>query len=172
MQCIECKEDKPEKSFPSRSEVKVNGERSRRKTCRKCTRRKLQNSGKCQCGRPLVTKTLCETCRKRTNKNCRKRASDLKQEVLDNYGKCCVFCKESEPLFLTIDHVEDNGAEHRRQEQITTGSNTYRWLKKNNFPEGFQVTCFNCNAAKARIGEEALRDLLEKKTNLIDTSCV
>ena len=26
----------------------------------------------------------------------------------------------------------------------------YIWLKNNNFPEGFQVLCFNCNCGKAR----------------------
>ena len=28
------------------------------------------------------------------------------------------------------------------------GTKFYRWLKRNNFPEGFQVLCFNCNCGK------------------------
>lgn len=50
--------------------------------------------------------------------------------------------------FLTIDHINGNGKEHRRR--IGTGSAVlYYWLIRNNFPPGFQVLCFNCNQAKA-----------------------
>jgi len=29
----------------------------------------------------------------------------------------------------------------------------YSWLKKNNFPKGFQVLCMNCNFAKGKLGK-------------------
>jgi hypothetical protein len=162
MICNKCKQDKPETNFPVRSRRLANGKKERCTTCRSCKRLKNLKRGLCQCGRPLATKTLCETCRKRTAANGKKRAEALKLEILKHYGGKCVFCEEYRPIFLTIDHIDGNGAEHRRKEKINTGSKTYRWLKKNKFPKGFQVACFNCNAAKVRIGEEGLRQLLDE----------
>ncbi len=33
-----------------------------------------------------------------------------------------------------------------------TGSKLYNWLKRNNFPKGFQTMCINCNFAKGMFG--------------------
>jgi hypothetical protein len=54
---------------------------------------------------------------------------------------------------LSIDHINGNGAEHRRELKRTTGGSTgghdfYRWLKNNNFPDGYQVLCMNCQFIK------------------------
>jgi hypothetical protein len=48
---------------------------------------------------------------------------------------------------LLIDHVADNGADHRR---LIGRSSTqlYRFLLKNNYPSGYQVLCHNCSAVK------------------------
>ena len=72
----------------------------------------------------------------------------LKDEVFKAYGGWkCACCGETEKLFLTIDHVLNDGAVHRKD--IGHGSiRTYRWLRKNNFPKGFQVLCMNCNFGK------------------------
>jgi hypothetical protein len=63
-------------------------------------------------------------------------------------------------MFLTIDHIENNGAEHRRQQRNgqNKGHDIYAWLRKNNYPEGFQVLCYNCNCAKGIYGEQAVKD--------------
>ncbi len=69
----------------------------------------------------------------------------------------CSKCGFEDIRALCIDHINGDGANHRRQ--ITSndlskkprdggGSNTYRWLKRNGYPEGFQVLCFNCNQIK------------------------
>ena len=83
-----------------------------------------------------------------------------KLAAITHYGGCCCFCGEARIIFLTIDHIDGKGAKHRKDEKITTGTQTYRWLEKNNYPSGFQIACFNCNAAKAQIGEDDLRQLL------------
>jgi hypothetical protein len=46
---------------------------------------------------------------------------------------------------LTLDHVHDNGAEHRREinGNINAGNTSYRWVKDNGFPSGFQTLCWN-----------------------------
>ena len=70
-----------------------------------------------------------------------------KEKVLDAYGKSCACCGEAQVLFLTIDHVNNDGAAHRSK--IGNGSsNLYTWLIKNGFPERFQVLCSNCNLGK------------------------
>ncbi len=70
--------------------------------------------------------------------------------VLEHYGKKCACCGEAQPEFLAIDHVNNDGAEHRRS--VHSGKHIIRWLIQNNFPDGFQVLCFNCNMAKSVYG--------------------
>ena len=73
-------------------------------------------------------------------------------EALAKYGPACKCCGEAELLFLAIDHVNDDGAAHRREHGIASGTSIYAWLKKNDWPAGFQVLCHNCNNAKAHGG--------------------
>ncbi len=68
-------------------------------------------------------------------------------ECFDHYGRECACCGETEPLFLTLDHVENNGADHRR-EIGKDGNALTRWLIANDFPDGFQTLCRNCNWGK------------------------
>lgn len=74
-----------------------------------------------------------------------------KKLVIEKYGGVCVCCGETEIAFLTIDHINNDGAEHRRKIGHG-GTQIYRWLVKNDFPPGFQTLCFNCNCAKSIIG--------------------
>ena len=48
---------------------------------------------------------------------------------------------------LSIDHIDGGGTQHRKQLR-EQGTIFYRWVIKNNYPEGFQVLCFNCNRKK------------------------
>lgn len=99
----------------------------------------------------------------------RGRQKQTKLEVLTYYsdGKLeCVCCGENIYEFLTIDHIEGGGAEHRRSIG-GGGTNFYRWLIKNGFPPGYQVLCYNCNNAKGHFGvcphkkEEIVDDLIQ-----------
>ncbi len=58
----------------------------------------------------------------------------------------CPGCTENQIEFLCIDHINNNGAEHRKE--IGGRTTMYLWLIKNNFPSGFRVLCFNCNCAR------------------------
>jgi hypothetical protein len=71
--------------------------------------------------------------------------------ALQAYGNRCVCCGETNVRFLTIDHINSDGAEHKRK---TNGKSQKiaRWLKANNYPDGFQVLCFNCNCGRALNG--------------------
>ena len=72
----------------------------------------------------------------------------LKMDALLFYGRICGCCGEDEQSFLTIDHVCNDGAEHRKQRGVGSGHNFYQWLKNNKYPAGFQVLCMNCNFSK------------------------
>lgn len=74
----------------------------------------------------------------------RERSKKNRVEVINNYGGKCACCSESILEFLSIDHINGGGKQHRKE--IGGGGNTfYRWLKRNNYPEGFRVLCNNCN---------------------------
>lgn len=72
--------------------------------------------------------------------------------VIEHYGNKCACCGETEEKFLTIDHINGDGKEHRKQIGVG-GAAIHSWLIKNNFPDGFQLLCFNCNCAKGFWGE-------------------
>jgi len=55
---------------------------------------------------------------------------------------------------LSIDHIEGNGAKERK-ELDTEGQAFYSWLIKNNYPEGYQVLCMNCQWKKRQFNNEA-----------------
>lgn len=78
----------------------------------------------------------------------------IRKIVLEHYGnKCaCPFCSETNSLFLTIDHKNNDGAEQRRKTKGLQhgGINLYLWIIKNNFPNYLQVLCYNCNCGSNR----------------------
>jgi hypothetical protein len=47
----------------------------------------------------------------------------------------CARCGEDNVLCLALDHINNNGAEHRK----LIGDNVYRWARLNNYPSIFQV---------------------------------
>lgn len=86
----------------------------------------------------------------------------LKKEVFSHYSANvqCFCCGEGNLLFLTMDHVDNNGAEHRQKiigedynrtkRGDLSGRQFYAWLKKNDYPDEprLQVLCYNCNCGK------------------------
>lgn len=78
-----------------------------------------------------------------------------KMKVFEAYGgPICTCCGESHHECLSIDHIDGNGAQHRKEltGNPQDGRNIMIWLKKNDFPPGFQVLCINCNFAKGHFG--------------------
>jgi hypothetical protein len=75
----------------------------------------------------------------------------IKTEVLTYYGngKCaCVKCGFDDIRALSIDHINGNGSEHRKENRYVRGNHVYEWLKQNKFPDGYQTLCMNCNFIK------------------------
>ena len=75
----------------------------------------------------------------------------LKLEVIANYGCACTCCGESNPAFLTIDHINGGGMKDRASDH--GGWRFYTRLKKLGFPKDkYQILCYNCNLAKGFFG--------------------
>jgi len=106
----------------------------------------------------------CITCFRKAAKEWRLRtdynrtyARRIRIEVMEHYGARCACCGEREMLFLTLDHVNNDGAQHRRSHGSRRdfgGWRLYRWLKTHDYPNDvkLQALCFNCNSAKAFFG--------------------
>lgn len=76
---------------------------------------------------------------------------EIKTEVLTHYGKgclACAMCGESRLACLSIDHINGGGVSHRK-ELNAYGYRFYKRLKHDNFPEGYQTLCMNCQFIKA-----------------------
>jgi predicted restriction endonuclease len=70
---------------------------------------------------------------------------DIRDKVLSHYGNVCACCGEKIRTFLSIDHIDGGGYRHRK---TVPANYLYKWLIKNNFPDGFQLLCRNCNWGK------------------------
>jgi hypothetical protein len=121
--------------------------------CRRKSRaqdQKKRDRGLCpSCGKPHAGPSVrCQSCTDK-HKQWRRR---VRNEVFVAYGGIrCTCCGVTEPVFLEIDHIDNNGAEHRRS-LGNRGTTMYLWLRNNGFPPGFQVLCCNCNRAKQVLG--------------------
>lgn len=162
--CIDCGEKK---------EIYASGH-----NCKPCSakrsrewRARKRKEGFCSCGREKAEGDLnkCLRCRKQKTiqgkRPCvkeyqirnavrisvmgKQRIREQKAIVLKQYGEACKCCGEARFEFLTIDHINSDGATHRKEIKTTT---LYRWLIANNFPPGFQTLCMNCNFAKGKYG--------------------
>jgi hypothetical protein len=89
---------------------------------------------------------------RRQRENARKRGYTAvnKEQVLSHYGpngklKCSwTGCLVSDVDMLSLDHIDDNGAEHRRQMGgLGKAAHLYRRLIRDKFPTGFQTLCYN-----------------------------
>lgn len=73
----------------------------------------------------------------------RKQKEQLKIKVLTYYGNgklACIICGEGRLACLSIHHIDNNGAEHRKD---IKGKDICAWLVQNNYPLGYQTLCMN-----------------------------
>lgn len=69
-----------------------------------------------------------------------------RKEVIAAYGGECLCCGEKDWHFLSLDHINNDGAKHRRE---VGASGVYKWAIDNKFPPTLRILCFNCNMARA-----------------------
>lgn len=74
----------------------------------------------------------------------------LKQIVVYGYGGKCAICGIDDIDVLTIDHVNDNGAQQRKERGRSRemGHGLLTRLRNECFPSEYQVLCANCNMRK------------------------
>ncbi len=98
-------------------------------------------------GRKVIR--YCEECRRKSLDSINNARAQMKLEVLSHYGKngqllCCwPDCTAIDPDMLTIDHVDNTGAQERKKDRTHAGMTLYAILKRTGFPEGFQTLCHN-----------------------------
>lgn len=139
--CTGCGELKPRTDFYFHTCPKM-GRKYPMGECKECTKERR---------REYVANNYKKV-RNNDNKSCRSKRARVKEAVFVAYGGyVCACCGETEKSFLTIDHINNNGAAHRRSitgKRHSAGFHTYIWLVKNGFPDGFQVLCMNCQHGK------------------------
>lgn len=89
--------------------------------------------------------------RESENKRLRELRQNQRKKIIEKYGSKCVCCGESQYEFLNIDHKNNDGAIHRKK--MGGSSKIISWIIKNNYPDDFQILCFNCNLAKSIYGQ-------------------
>ena len=105
----------------------------------------------------------CIPCRRKMYKDYRSHNKDkmnlkqqnrrikLKNEIFTHYGNKCACCGETERAFLAVDHINNDGAEFRKEKR-RLGYWFHGWIKTQGFPTNLQLLCQNCNWAKSRGG--------------------
>ena len=92
---------------------------------------------------------------KDNSEKCKKAAKKyknwMKLEVFQHYSNSktpyCKCCKINIFDFMTIDHINGDGAKHRKTSTLR-GLTLYRYLYKQKYPKGYQILCYNCNSSK------------------------
>lgn len=76
---------------------------------------------------------------------------EMREMLFKHYGDKCSCCGESEKIFLTLEHLNNDGAFHRKQVRSMNPVALILDLRKRGWPEqGYTILCFNCNLGKAK----------------------
>lgn len=100
----------------------------------------------CNKPRDLHNKRFCKAHAERVRLYSIRRNKVEREKVLTFYGRYCVCCGEENERFLTVDHINNNGAERRRGSGTPSASVAIR----EHYPLDLQILCFNCNCGRAK----------------------
>lgn len=80
----------------------------------------------------------------------RRKSEKARAIALAHYGPggkaACNRCGIEDAEVLVLDHLDDSGAEHRRNQK--SARKLALWVVKEGLPPGFQTLCHNCNFKK------------------------
>jgi hypothetical protein len=141
--CVSCRKPKPIAEFYSKR--KRGGDGQLASQCSECR----------EYGKNYAVKSRSKWSdeeRRRDQEKKRNFARECRVKMLEAYGNKCTCCGETTPEFLAVDHVNNDGAHHRRTVVGYDPTALYRWAKKHGFPDSLQILCHNCNVAKAYYG--------------------
>lgn len=92
-------------------------------------------------------------------------ARGLRAQIVKAYGGECACCGETRFHFLTLDHKNNDGVEHRKRlrrdrrmiwkskHRVATEGSVPFWndLKRRGYPkDDYQILCYNCNCGRHR----------------------
>lgn len=115
--------------------------------------RRMKGTEKCYLcyGAKPINAWACDKCRAKNNALRVKRTQRTRQAVIEKYGGKCVCCGLSDWRFLTIDHINNDGASEHGGGRGRPRS-FYSNLLKIDRRVDLQVLCANCNCAKFWFG--------------------
>ena len=168
--CKACGVEKPVGKFNTTTSAS-NGNKYFRNECRKCeqarhkgwrekNREHLRVTGLANMRRYRAAKMAVDEVgfRKIEAERARKWAAELKDKVYLGLGGCsCKCCGETEPKFLSIDHINNDGYARRKNGEGSGARLTqvvYRHYRESgSWPtHDFQILCMNCQHGKSRNG--------------------
>lgn len=90
-------------------------------------------------------------CEARRQQKEKARRFQARLDAIEHYGGECAVCGEDNPIYLVLDHVNDDGNEHRRNVRLGRGGCMAAYLRAHGWPNDppIQVLCWNHNAVKA-----------------------
>lgn len=97
-------------------------------------------------------KSMCSECLEKHSERQKALYASWRSQCIQAYGGRCACCKVDVEKYLQLDHVESDGAAHRKEISFGRGGSMYKWAVKNNFPNRLQLLCANCHNAKTTNG--------------------
>jgi len=82
------------------------------------------------------------------------------RRVLDLLGCRCALCGETEALFLTIDHINGGGTEHRRRCTVTAMRTAI--INDPDAKKKYRTLCMSCNMAAARCTDDEIKRAIKE----------
>jgi hypothetical protein len=89
--------------------------------------------------------------RRRGSREANEKIREAVINIYSNGEACCNICRIADLDVLCLDHIANDGKEHRDYLRSMYGggvSQICRMIRKLDYPPGFQVLCFNCNMKK------------------------
>ena len=105
------------------------------------------------------TRGMCSPCMSEyrgvdTSVKDKKLRQRVREEVFEAYGGKCACCGEMWQTYLQLDHINNDGAQHRKElrghNKGIGGTKMYYAVRREGFPAYVQLLCANCHTAKTR----------------------
>jgi hypothetical protein len=161
--CFICKAVKPLEQFPV---VRRNGRERPHSYCDDCNKSKKRGEYAADRAHRIELATERKRWLKKVDPTYREKergyARALRQQMLNAYGRECECCGEATEQFLTLEHVNGDGKEHRAR---LGNASVLRDLRRRGWPtDGFAILCMNCNWGSRFTGvcPHAMARLLEE----------
>lgn len=102
----------------------------------------------------IANKSMCQECLTKHSEHQSDNYAKMRIACIKAYGEICscIYCNERNPKFMQLDHVNNDGAAHKKSMNWNRGGSNYLWAVRNNFPDRLQLLCANCHQVKTFSG--------------------